>query len=523
MIKTLVVFFLIAVSVYGQISPGDLTTFHAKYEGLENCTKCHDLGKSVSQEKCLDCHKEIKTRIEQNKGYHSSSEVKSKNCWKCHSEHNGRNFEIIHFDRKKFDHNVTGFKLSGAHQSLDCEKCHKQELIHDAELKKRKDTYLGLGQKCADCHEDFHQGALGNKCSSCHDSNKFRPAPLFDHNKARFVLTGAHIKVACEKCHAKETLNGKSFQKFKGIPFANCSDCHKDVHNGKFGNICQKCHNTDGFNAISKSSFDHSQTGFALVGAHVTVKCSDCHGQNLTSKPKHSECKDCHKDFHKGQFTKDNKTTECANCHNVDGFTPSIYTIDMHNKTGFKLSGGHLATPCKNCHMVKDEWNFRIASFQCIDCHENIHKEEIRQKFMGNSNCSSCHNPDTWNKVEFDHSKTDFILSGVHKKTDCGKCHSFITNGEKQLLFFSLTTTCEGCHKDIHHGQFKENGKTVCSRCHGFDNWKASKFEHANTGFPLEGAHKKVDCSKCHKPVLVNQQQFINYKIEDTKCAACHT
>ena len=59
----------------GQISPGDLTSAHAHLEGISNCTQCHVLGDKVTNDKCLPCHKEINTRIQQRKGYHASSEV----------------------------------------------------------------------------------------------------------------------------------------------------------------------------------------------------------------------------------------------------------------------------------------------------------------------------------------------------------------------------------------------------------------------------------------------------------------
>lgn len=523
MAKVFYILFLISISVYGQISPGDLTKYHANLEGLGNCTKCHNLGEHLTKEKCTDCHKEIKSRIERNSGYHSSDEVKNKDCWKCHSEHNGRNFEIIRFDKNKFDHAKTKYILSGAHQNLQCEKCHKQELVKDGELKKRRNTYLGLSQRCSDCHEDFHQKTLGDNCSGCHNTTKFRPASLFDHSKTKYVLTGAHQKVACDKCHVKEIRNGKNFQKFADLSFKNCNDCHTDFHKGKFGNDCQKCHVTSGFQIVNKNAFDHSRTNFALAGLHVTVECTKCHGQNLSSKPKHENCISCHKDYHKGQFKKNGGIADCVGCHTEKGFSPSLFTIERHSKTRFELIGGHLATECKKCHKQKDEWNFKMDSFKCVKCHENIHRNEITQKFMEDSNCALCHNTESWNKVNFDHDKTSFKLNGVHKKTECGKCHLTIKEGVKKFLFSSVNTDCENCHKDIHSGQFADGGKTDCSRCHASGNWKPVKFDHSTTKFPLEGAHKNVECYKCHKQETHNQRQFINYRIREIKCAACHS
>ncbi len=75
-----IVFLLLILQTHllAQISPGDLTTAHAKFEGMSNCTKCHVLGEKVQDSKCLDCHTEIKTLIDQHRGYHSSDEVQEK-------------------------------------------------------------------------------------------------------------------------------------------------------------------------------------------------------------------------------------------------------------------------------------------------------------------------------------------------------------------------------------------------------------------------------------------------------------
>ena len=224
---------LFSRGIFAQISPGDLTTAHVKLEGLSNCTKCHELGKRVVASKCLDCHTEIKQLISEGIGYHASIEVKNKNCWNCHSEHHGRDFQIIHFDQNNFNHELTGFKLEGKHSQIKCYDCHKAKFIKNKLFEKRKNTFLGLSTKCISCHEDVHQNTLGNSCGSCHNTVKFEPAVFFNHDKAKFKLTGSHLKVECIKCHVKEKLNGKIFQKFTGLEFVNCTPCHKDVHKGK--------------------------------------------------------------------------------------------------------------------------------------------------------------------------------------------------------------------------------------------------------------------------------------------------
>ncbi len=522
--KLYIVFVVFLNPLYAQISPGDLTTAHAKYEGISNCTKCHVLGNQVQTTKCLDCHTEIKKLINEKRGYHSSNEVKSKDCWNCHSEHHGRNFRIVNYKKDEYDHSKTGFKLTGKHAEIKCEDCHKREFIQLQEVRDKKDTYLGLNQVCKTCHEDIHKGALGNQCSNCHNTSDFKKIENFDHSKTAYKLTGAHLNVACIKCHPNEVVNGKEVPKLKGIAFASCENCHKDAHQGKFGHDCQSCHVTTGFTVINQKSFDHNKTNYTLIGKHQLVVCAKCHGNDLNSKPRHQNCVDCHTDYHNGEFSTGAAVRDCSACHNLEGYDPSTFTITEHDKIDFKLTGAHLAVPCKSCHYQVDKWHFRKIGENCIDCHKNVHGTEITDKFMQNNNCSGCHFTDSWNTIKFDHGLTTFALEGKHKDVSCGKCHyKEEDTGNKIFRFVSLNSKCESCHKDIHYGQFIENGNSNCGRCHTFNNWKPDKFNHNQTRFSLEGAHQKLECSRCHPNVSINNNQYIKYKLEDFRCAACHS
>ncbi|RJP71950.1 MAG: cytochrome C [Ignavibacteriales bacterium] len=520
-------FFLLLVfssTVIPQISPGDLSLPHSHLEGLSNCTKCHEIGKQLTINKCLSCHNEINSRIKNNLGYHSDADVKGKHCWKCHSEHNGRNFRIINFNKNKFNHSKVNFELTGSHADLACSKCHNKTFINDSKLKKRKDTYLGLSPSCSGCHEDYHQSTLGNDCSSCHNTNKFRPAVLFNHDKSGFRLTGMHSKVKCEECHPKVRVSGQSFQKFKGNRFNNCVDCHKDIHAGKFGSDCKTCHNTSGFNLINKNSFDHNKTNFRLIGKHIQVECSKCHGKDLNSKPKHENCNDCHKDYHNGEFKTGNRNPDCKDCHSETGFSPSSFTEEKHNNTGFRLVGAHQAIPCKSCHIKNNEWRFRKIGSVCTDCHNNIHGAEITTNIMSNSDCTICHNQTGWSRIDFNHNITKFALVGKHLLADCRDCHSDKTDaGRPAYIFASLKADCENCHKDVHNKQFLQNGITDCGRCHSFDNWSLNNFDHSKTRFPLTGKHSIIECSRCHKKTEKDGKVFTNYKIEDFRCIVCHS
>lgn len=515
---------LTALRVYPQISPGELTHAHAHLEGMSHCTDCHTLGAKVSNDKCLDCHVYIKDRIAAQTGYHSSNQVKGKECASCHNEHHGRNFRIIKFDTENFDHKLTGYELLGAHAKEECKNCHKPEFISEDKIKSRDFTFLGLNTECLTCHADYHKKTLPASCTDCHGMDSFKPAEKFNHSRTKFPLQGKHSEMECLKCHKVEWVDGNKFQEFAGIEFSNCTSCHQDVHQGKFGQNCRECHNEESFHIISgMTGFDHSRTDFPLRDKHRLVNCKECHKTKYTDPVKHNLCSDCHEDYHRGEFIKSGSSPDCSACHDTRGFSMFLYTIEQHNQGRFELEGAHLATPCFACHKKEDRWAFRDIGIRCADCHQDIHSGYIDLKYYPEKDCKTCHSTDRWSTVTFSHSRTNFELSGAHTKVSCRGCH-FRKAKEDMVhqVFKGLSTNCSGCHEDIHFNQFEESGVTECKRCHETVYWKPSKFDHNNSRFKLDGKHKDVACNKCHKPASQDNVTYIQYKFEDIRCEACH-
>lgn len=525
--KIIYIFFSIAFlggKCVAQISPGELSNVHSHLEGVSNCTQCHILGEKVSNDKCLNCHTEIKERTTLSKGYHSSIEVKGKECATCHSDHHGLSFQIIKLDGNKFNHNLTEFPITDAHAKKKCIDCHNPKNINNPKIKNKKFTFLGLKTSCISCHIDYHQKTLSENCNNCHDAKAFKPASKFKHSTAKYELTGKHKSVDCIKCHKIENKNGIKFQEFTGLEYAKCTNCHTDVHKNQFGQNCTQCHSEESFQIIKGvKNFDHNKTKYKLEEKHLTVDCKLCHKVKYTTPIKHEKCADCHKDYHKSQFAKDGASPDCSTCHNLSGFKNFSYSIEQHNKGVFVLQGAHIATPCFDCHKKTDKWMFREIGKRCVDCHTNIHKDLINIKYYPEENCQSCHRENKWGEINFDHSKTNFQLLGAHLTQTCRKCH-FTKNadGTQEQKFSNLSVNCTSCHIDNHFKQFDKDGATDCNACHEFDNWKPSKFNHDTTEFKLDGKHEKVPCQKCHKPVEENQKKYIKYKI-NVKCESCHS
>lgn len=510
---------------YAQISPGELSKVHSHLEGMTNCTKCHILGEKVSNEKCLACHTELKVRIDQKKGFHASVQVKSKQCAGCHNDHHGLTFQIVRFEKEKFNHDLSGFKLTGAHSRKKCADCHKPEFISDPKIKGKKFTYLGLKTECLNCHTDYHQKTLSANCADCHTDEKFKPASKFDHQRSKFKLAGKHQQVTCAECHKTSTRNGQKFQEFKGVQATNCTNCHKDPHENKFGQNCAKCHNNESFAVVGGvKNFDHSKTDFKLEGKHTTVACTKCHKVKLTTPIAFKRCTDCHTDYHNKEFAKNGVSPDCSTCHNVNGFTDFSFSMEKHNAGVFPLKGAHGATPCFACHKKEEKWKFREIGLKCKDCHQNIHQAVLSAKYYPDSDCEACHNLEKWSTVKFDHTTTQFDLQGAHNKRSCRDCHfNKEKSGHASQKFAGLSMSCQSCHTDVHVQQFDVNGITDCKRCHTNDSFKpALKFDHSKARFVLDGKHVNVACAKCHTQSMDKGVLYVIYKINKFKCEDCH-
>jgi len=608
---------------HAQISPGPLSKAHQSLSGTTQCSTCHQFGASTPTFKCLDCHKEIAERLADKHGYHFQIQMRNpngKDCVRCHLEHNGQDFDLIHWDppQKQFDHHLTGYNLEGKHAGIACEKCHAAMYMvgSDRALIKIKDlskSFFGLSQDCVTCHKDPHKGQLGNNCLQCHNFSDWKAAKQFDHSKTRYPLTGQHIQVACEKCHKPDVPGGPA--RYKDMKFAACIDCHLDPHKGSFKQRCEDCHTTAGWKKLlPKFEFDHSKTKYPLLGKHATVGCAECHLNSDFKKPlPFANCADCHKpDPHKGQFEARPSKGECAECHTVDGWRPSLFgvkehdtsgyplkgkhikvecdkchlpagkdtiykvkfaacldchkdphdnqfagsayqnrcedchtvkdfhqstfTVAIHKKTRYPLTGAHLAVPCSDCHRAGTAGRtdkvlpFHFSDMTCTTCHKDVHNGEFRDRMAQQRadgsllGCEACHNTRSWADVNgFDHSKTKFPLIGAHRAVKCGACHK-APAGAKEIQFKTTPTECAACHKDVHAGQFAKAGKTACADCHNSQRWVPSTFDHdKRTHFPLRGGHANVACDECHTQTrMVEDKPVIIYKQAPSKCSDCH-
>lgn len=184
------------------------------------CSACHR--GELEQEKlgtgCVDCHKD--------NDVHKGKQGEA--CANCHNEE-GWGQEI------RFEHDMSNFPLIGMHAVVPCEECHLSAVFEEASL------------ECNDCHadDDVHERNLGPRCEMCHNPNAWTLWE-FDHDKQTdFVLDGKHEGLVCKACHTQPV-------KKKVEQSTSCNACHRDddIHEGRFGRFCERCHNTESFDSV---------------------------------------------------------------------------------------------------------------------------------------------------------------------------------------------------------------------------------------------------------------------------------
>ena len=271
---------------------------------LIQCSSCHQGTTAGLSSNCYDCHTNDYTTAANHlaQGF-------PKNCEMCHN--------AVAWNQTSFNHNNTGFQLTGAHISVDCSNCHQS-------------GYTNTPTECSACHtQNFndaknpdHAGlSLSNQCQTCHTTNPgWKPATFPIHDDF-FQLVGAHaaIKNECGSCHTAG---------FSNTP-TECYGCHQSDYSNttnpshvtnKFPTDCLSCHTQ---NAWTPATFDHDGPYFPIYsGRHRGEwnNCSDCH----TNPADYSvfSCIDCHEhnktstdDHHKDVRNYVYASLACYDCH----------------------------------------------------------------------------------------------------------------------------------------------------------------------------------------------------------------
>ncbi|MBK9514654.1 MAG: hypothetical protein IPO05_13760 [Flavobacteriales bacterium] len=256
----------------------------------------------------------------------------------------------------------------------------------------------------------------------------------------------------------------------------------------------------------------HEQNGFALVGAHGNLTCTDCHtaGNPLQFDRVGNDCFSCHQNDYATTISPDHAaagfSTDCIECHDPMG--AGWHTTNVVHDF-FPLTMGHAIQDCAQCHTTG---NFSDASPECLTCHQqdfNSTTNPNHQAAGFSTDCATCHTTAPgWSPATYDH--TVWPLVGSHIPVSCDQCH----NGN----YSNTPNTCEGCHMPDYNSSVDPNHVTAglptdCAQCHNEGSWDNATFDHNLTDFPLTGMHVNVNCIECHAAGYTNTP---------TNCDACH-
>ncbi len=350
------------------------------------CTDCHtgpDLTlkwpKPATNQECVACHRPDYDREHSGSGYPVT----------CRTCHDANDWTHAVFDHVK---SGNGFVLAGAHAKAQCTSCHGASNV----LKFPKPANVN---DCLACHRpDYDREHTGTNfpltCGTCHNQNTFTGA-TFDHGTTGFAWPARTPRRSAPTATVPD--NVLKFPKPANVN--DCVACHRPdydrEHTGtNFPLTCGTCHNQ---NTFTGATFDHTTTGFSLVGAHITVQCSSCHGANNVLKfPKpanQDDCLACHQADYNTAHTGSMYPTTCLTCHNTTVFKGAIFN---HDGQFFPVySGSHRGrwNNCADCHPSASDFGI----FTCISCHAH-NKTEMDSQHRGRAGyvydsikCLSCH------------------------------------------------------------------------------------------------------------------------------------
>jgi hypothetical protein len=250
------------------------------------------------------------------------------------------------------DHEATGFPLQGSHLQLTCDACHggKEEPKPD----------------CKTCHTPPHGSDLKKKCEDCHTPGiEFSRVKFRHENKDMWAF---HKTDRCLLCHPDKKFMTAS---------RRCLNCHADFHKGAVGQDCYNCHRQPAWNV---TRFNHTESGFPLMGAHRGLECGDCHRdlQSFRIVPRPSSCASCHLgDQQKAPFPHAlyGAGPDCQECHLQDKWEYA------HSPFWFNIQTGSMAgLACDSCHKTKGDYH----EYTCHDCHQGHAGDR-------NGRCLDCH------------------------------------------------------------------------------------------------------------------------------------
>jgi len=187
----------------------------------------------------------------------------------------------------------------------------------------------------------------------------------------------------------------------------------------------------------------------------------------------HQQCMNCHRDWV--------DETDCSICHRTRaglGGKPAA----LLEGGGDDLTGGeHPPIPEPQGEFYEGRRQEHTAGRVVFRHHEHVHRFGLH--------CVECHH-----------------------EPSCTRCHARENGNERTVPSSEHHRPCLSCHKGDMDGASVD---ASCERCHWEEGRSMpARFDHGDTGWPLERYHQGKNCRACHKTVPFARLE--------RDCHACH-
>lgn len=384
----------------------------------------------------------------------------------------------------------------------------------------------------------------------------------FNHLKTGFPLTGVHINVECETCHAGGI--------FKGTP-TDCAGCHsagrrvvapfKPANHLLTNAACDTCHTSTvtflgaRFNHIGVQpkaclTCHNGNMGPGKPSGHVltNASCDSCHRSSAwipagfdhlsANPPVTGRCNQCHDGVQAtGKYSQHIVTpASCDTCHTT-GYTTFAGLKFNHagvipGACGTCHSGQSVGAPtqpaghipytgngCDNCHTTPPatssfypaKMNHAVISLSCTTCHNGAYASQganfggAKAKIAGHvsttAQCNVCHHDPAYST----------FVGGVMDHTgivnNCTSCHGTGTNGAKtkSVVHIPTNNSCESCHSTSIFTSFPGAGATMN---HAVEAAQACSVCHSGT-YTSQGSKQGGAAMKPNNHILTSQNCII--------------
>ena len=362
----------------------------------------------------------------------------------------------------QFDHNPTGFPLTGTHVSVPCASCHINE------------RFPNTPRACFGCHNGIPApGAASvlshpvttNYCEGCHQTTTWRDYRFIDHVQALGP---------CANCHNNKIAAGKTPNHI--ITNAVCNTCHFNTVTFKGGIVPPNTPKAPAATAATRTATVTTPAPAATTTAPPNTSSSQPPGAqkpssmlNVSTKPSHtglvSGCVTCHNGVAASGKRSNHIVTSapCETCHK----STATFAGARMNHTGLvancaRCHSGMIATgkparhivtnaPCETCH--KSAMTFAGARVDhtsltatCISCHNGAVAEgRPPRHLLTTSPCETCHRTAFWTPATYRHTSPAYVNHGPG--ISCNSCH--VSNAQTLTWKFpAFRPNCAGCHVD---------------------------------------------------------------------------